>query len=169
MSTEARESAVLERIAAFRRRRPRLTDEIVTLAHGAGGKSSAALVDAVFLEAAEYDDGFAKIVHGAQPVSQNVLAEDPDGFAPLTDIGIRLAWDDEQILIWQNRQLKEDPTVPPVPGQPPGGVGRIGHSPADRDRRRETERTRLGSTFIRVEEAQSLMQSQLAALKNMRG
>ncbi|MCC6861983.1 MAG: hypothetical protein IT158_25650 [Bryobacterales bacterium] len=73
--------------------------------------------DAVFLEAADYDDGFAKIVHGAQPVSQNLLAEDPDGFAPLTDVGIRLGWDDEQILIWQNRQLKEDPTVPKVGGQ----------------------------------------------------
>ena len=51
MSTEAREAKVLERIEAFRRRRPRFTDEIVTLAHGAGGKSSAALVDAVFLDA----------------------------------------------------------------------------------------------------------------------
>jgi hydrogenase expression/formation protein HypE len=51
VAAEAREAAVLERIEAFRRRRPRLTDEIVTLAHGAGGKSSAALVDAVFLEA----------------------------------------------------------------------------------------------------------------------
>ncbi len=50
-ASDAREAAVLERIEAFRRRRPRLTDEIVTLAHGAGGKSSAALVDAVFLEA----------------------------------------------------------------------------------------------------------------------
>ena len=39
---------MLERIEAFRRRRPRLLDEVVTLAHGAGGKSSAALVDAVF-------------------------------------------------------------------------------------------------------------------------
>ncbi len=74
--------------------------------------------DAVFIEAADYDDGFAKIVHATQPVSQNVLAEDPDDFAPLTDIGVRLAWDDEQILIWQNRQLKEDITVPPIPGQP---------------------------------------------------
>ena len=45
------ESEVIERIEAFRRRRPRLKDEIVTLAHGAGGKSSAALVDAVFVEA----------------------------------------------------------------------------------------------------------------------
>ncbi|MCC9181756.1 hydrogenase expression/formation protein HypE [Mycolicibacterium mageritense] len=41
----------MERIEAFRRRRPRLRDEIVTLAHGAGGKASAALVDAVFVEA----------------------------------------------------------------------------------------------------------------------
>ena len=72
----------------------------------------------VFIEAADYDDGFAKIVHGIQPVSQNLLAEDPDGFAPMTDIGIRLGWDDEQILIWQNRQLKADPTVPKVAGKP---------------------------------------------------
>ena len=41
----------LDRIEAFRRRRPRLKDEIITLAHGAGGKSSAALVEAVFLDA----------------------------------------------------------------------------------------------------------------------
>ncbi len=75
--------------------------------------------DAVLVEAAEYDDGFAKIVHSTQPVSQNLLAEDPDGITPLTDIGVRLGWDDEQILIWQNRQLKEDTTViPVVPGVP---------------------------------------------------
>jgi hydrogenase expression/formation protein HypE len=46
-----REEAVFERIEAFRRRRPRLQDEVVTLAHGAGGKASAALLDAVFLPA----------------------------------------------------------------------------------------------------------------------
>lgn len=45
------EAEVLERIEAFRKRRPRLIDEAVTLAHGAGGKASAALVDAVFVEA----------------------------------------------------------------------------------------------------------------------
>ena len=73
--------------------------------------------DQAFIEAADYDDGFVKIVHGTQPVSQNLLAEDPDGITPVTDIGIRLGWDDEQILIWQNRQMKEDPTVPKVPGQ----------------------------------------------------
>lgn len=39
------------RIDAVRKRRPRLIEEVVTLAHGAGGKSSAALMDSVFLEA----------------------------------------------------------------------------------------------------------------------
>ncbi len=48
---DGRQELVLDRVEAFRRRRPRLTDEVVTLAHGAGGKASAALVDAVFLEA----------------------------------------------------------------------------------------------------------------------
>ncbi|HEX3461717.1 MAG TPA: hydrogenase expression/formation protein HypE [Acidimicrobiales bacterium] len=46
-----REAAVFARIEAFRRRRPRLLDDVVTLAHGAGGKASAALLDAVFLPA----------------------------------------------------------------------------------------------------------------------
>lgn len=46
-----REAAVFARIESFRRRRPRLVDEVVTLAHGAGGKASAALLDAVFLPA----------------------------------------------------------------------------------------------------------------------
>jgi hydrogenase expression/formation protein HypE len=46
-----REEAIFERIEAFRRRRPRLRDEVVTSAHGAGGKASAALLDAIFLPA----------------------------------------------------------------------------------------------------------------------
>ena len=49
------EGEVIERIESFRRRRPRLLEEIVTLAHGAGGKSSAALVDSVFVEAFRND------------------------------------------------------------------------------------------------------------------
>ena len=43
------------RIEAFRRRRPR-RDEVVTLAHGAGGKASAALLEAVFLPALASED-----------------------------------------------------------------------------------------------------------------
>ncbi|MGH9047792.1 MAG: hydrogenase expression/formation protein HypE [Acidimicrobiales bacterium] len=50
-TAKSREIAVFERIEAFRRRRPRLADDVVTLASGAGGKASAALFDAVFLPA----------------------------------------------------------------------------------------------------------------------
>lgn len=50
-ATRAAEAAVLERIEAFRRRRPRLADEVVTMASGAGGKATAALLEAVFLPA----------------------------------------------------------------------------------------------------------------------
>ncbi len=50
-----REAAVFERIEAFRRRRPRLLDDVVTLAHGAGGKASAALLDAIFMPAFSND------------------------------------------------------------------------------------------------------------------
>ncbi len=42
---------VLERIARAQARRPRLRDERVTLAHGAGGKATRTLVEALFLEA----------------------------------------------------------------------------------------------------------------------
>ena len=69
--------------------------------------------DNLFIEAAEYDDGFAHIVHGFQPVSDNLLLEQSDGFHPTKEIGIRLGWDDEQILIWYMRQLMEDPSVGP--------------------------------------------------------
>jgi hydrogenase expression/formation protein HypE len=55
VTADAREAAVLDRITEFRRRRPRLRDDVITLAHGAGGKASAALVDVVFLEA--FTDG----------------------------------------------------------------------------------------------------------------
>ncbi|MGH9190193.1 MAG: hydrogenase expression/formation protein HypE [Acidimicrobiales bacterium] len=45
------EEEVLERIEKWRRHRPKLKDEFVNSAHGAGGKASAALIDSVFLEA----------------------------------------------------------------------------------------------------------------------
>src|SRR6185437_15884950 len=54
-----REAVVFERIEAFRRRRPRLLDEVVTLAHGAGGKASAALLSALFLPAFAGEDAGA--------------------------------------------------------------------------------------------------------------
>jgi len=66
-----REGRVLERIESFRRRRPRLTDEVITLAHGAGGKASAALIDSVFLEV------FAS--EGAGPLLDAATLTLPDG------------------------------------------------------------------------------------------
>jgi hypothetical protein len=68
--------------------------------------------DKIFAEVSEYADGFANIVHASQPVSGNLLAEQQDGFHPVKDAGIRLAWDDEQILIWYIRQLVETPDAP---------------------------------------------------------
>ena len=51
MSTTVREQDVLARIEKARRRRARVTDERITMAHGAGGKATHTLVDAIFLEA----------------------------------------------------------------------------------------------------------------------
>ncbi|HJR08189.1 MAG TPA: hypothetical protein VJ842_13085 [Pyrinomonadaceae bacterium] len=67
--------------------------------------------DELFIEAAAYDDGFAKIVHARQPFSRDLLAEEHDGAHPVKDAGIRLGWDDEQILIWYMRQMMVDDSV----------------------------------------------------------
>jgi hypothetical protein len=68
--------------------------------------------DKIFAELNEYDDGFAKIVHAGQQVSNNILSEKQDGPSPQSDTGIRLAWDDEQIMIWYLRQLSANPVDP---------------------------------------------------------
>jgi len=46
-----RERQVLDRIDRARRRRPRVREERITMSHGAGGKATRTLVEAVFLEA----------------------------------------------------------------------------------------------------------------------
>ena len=46
---DERQRAVLERLEQRRRLAPKLRDEVVTLAHGAGGKSTHVLVEALFL------------------------------------------------------------------------------------------------------------------------
>ncbi|WP_219518845.1 hypothetical protein [Nonomuraea ceibae] len=61
--------------------------------------------DDLFVEAASYDDGFAKIVHGAQPRTMGIADLDPSEPLPVKDIGIRLGWDDEQVAIWLNRAI----------------------------------------------------------------
>ncbi len=71
---------------------------------------STAILDQMFMEAASYDDGFCKIMHNYQPVSNHLLSEEQDDESPVTsDIGIRLGWDDEQIAEWHARQMMEDP------------------------------------------------------------
>lgn len=46
-----REQLVLDRIDRARRRRPRVREERVTMSHGAGGKATQTLIEAVFLDA----------------------------------------------------------------------------------------------------------------------
>ena len=47
----SRERQVLDRIERARRARPRLKEERITLAHGAGGKATHTLIEAIFLDA----------------------------------------------------------------------------------------------------------------------
>jgi hypothetical protein len=66
--------------------------------------------DRLFIEAAEYDDGFAKIVHCRQPVNRDLLEEDSDGAYPVKDVGFNLGWDDEEITDRYIRQMEDDPS-----------------------------------------------------------
>jgi hydrogenase expression/formation protein HypE len=50
-STVDREQQVRDRIEKVRRRRPRIREERITMSHGAGGKASRTLIEAVFLDA----------------------------------------------------------------------------------------------------------------------
>jgi hydrogenase expression/formation protein HypE len=67
----SREEQVLERVERARRARPRLREENITLAHGAGGKATQTLIEAVFLDAFRnpllepLDDGARFAVDGA--------------------------------------------------------------------------------------------------------
>ena len=72
------------------------------------GESPVGIYDELFIEAARFNEGFATIVHANQPVSGNLLKEEQDGFHPQKEAGIRLGWEDEQILIWYLRQMAVD-------------------------------------------------------------
>ena len=49
--TQTKEQEVLARIEQIRRRKPRVREERITLAHGSGGKATHTLVEAIFLDA----------------------------------------------------------------------------------------------------------------------
>jgi len=51
LPTADREQQVLDRIERARRRRPRLREERITMSHGAGGKATHTLIEAIFLDA----------------------------------------------------------------------------------------------------------------------
>ena len=70
--------------------------------------------DTIFPEAENYDDGFAKIVHGAQLQRALFTDTSANGLPPIGDYGIRLGWDDEQIALWMNRQMDATAVDAPV-------------------------------------------------------
>lgn len=72
------------------------------------GESPVGIYDELYIEASRFNEGFATIVHANQPVSGNLLREQQDGFHPQKEVGIRLGWEDEQILIWYLRQMAVD-------------------------------------------------------------
>jgi hypothetical protein len=81
--------------------------------------------DEIFREVEEYDDGFAKIVHTFQSDRHDIhdLANaGTDALRPVEDVGIRLGWDDEQVVIWMNRQLTDDRRNSPTGRDTPLGV-----------------------------------------------
>jgi hydrogenase expression/formation protein HypE len=69
-----REQQVLDRIDKARRRRPRVREERITMSHGAGGKATQTLIEAIFLDA-----------------FRNPLLEPLEDAAQLTIGGTRLA------------------------------------------------------------------------------
>jgi hypothetical protein len=66
------------------------------------------VLDDIYAEAELYQDGLAKLVHSAQ------TSDHGDG--------IRLAWEDEQIADWLNRQLDRDPVTRELKTDTPLGV-----------------------------------------------
>lgn len=106
-------------LAAYAARIPALTAPrglFAPVLYPVSGVPPLGAYDDIFAETVGYDDGFAKIVHCAQQTSGIPIglesAEDRYRGAPppVRDTGIQLGWDDEQLLVWTNRQIA-DPMV----------------------------------------------------------
>lgn len=68
--------------------------------------------DEMLRDADLYSDGFARLVHTFQPDRADYLNLSEQGdrrLRPYEEVGLKLGWDDEQIVIWLNRQLADDP------------------------------------------------------------
>jgi hypothetical protein len=77
-----------------------------------GAVPPAGSFDDLLRETETYFDGFARLVHTFQPDRADYLdlsRQHERRQRPHTDVGLKLGWDDEQIVIWLNRQLTDDP------------------------------------------------------------
>lgn len=115
--------------------------------------------DELFMEAQTYNDGFAKIVHANQPVSGNLLEEKQDELPPQSDAGIRLGWDDEQILVWYLRQMIENPSDPGSLSRIDAPLGVMGYHIDVRQAAAGNEWESLNS--IEINESQNMFAGQL--------
>jgi hydrogenase expression/formation protein HypE len=77
-----REQQVLDRIDRARRRRPRVREQRITMSHGAGGKATATLIEAIFLDA-----------------FRNPLLEPLEDAASLTVGGARVAFTTDSYVV----------------------------------------------------------------------
>ncbi len=116
------------------------------------------IYDELLLEASIYDDGFAKIVHAQQPVSDHLLKEKRDPEFPVTtDAGIRLGWDDEQLLTWMNRQLEEDPDPLKAGQRVDAPMGVFGYRIDAREKSADVENPNAWTSLCRVQNKAELM------------
>jgi hypothetical protein len=68
--------------------------------------------DEILKEAELYCDGFARLVHTFQADRAdylNLSRQDERRPRLYEETGLRIGWDDEQVVIWLNRQLTDDP------------------------------------------------------------
>lgn len=73
--------------------------------------------DEMFRETELYSEGFARLVHAFQPDRADYLdraRKGERGHRPYEETGLKLGWDDEQIVIWLNRQITDDPRNNPT-------------------------------------------------------
>jgi len=82
--------------------------------------------DEMLRDADIYSDGFARLVHSFQPDRAdylNLSRQNGNRMRPYDEVGLKLGWDDEQIVIWLNRQLTDDPrNGSPIAHDTPLGV-----------------------------------------------
>lgn len=113
------------RVPVLKHARPVFTPVLFPIAPTAAAAAAFGPMDDVFPEAAAFDDGFAKIVHASQARSADHAEDGADSFqAPLKDMGIRLGWDDESMVVRLDRGLSEtQPDGSPLPLAPTGAAG----------------------------------------------